>query len=256
MITTLAFPEKIPDRQKFIFDQVVAGNFEAVWVPLEYDVVGKKVKLDVMSDALKIGGVRVNVTAMLQQQLADVFDASLLTAQVADFMYANASCRIAPSPQPISSSVQSMLAHSQRVDKLLGTYNGGIVSPAGKHWILDKKLEYARGQACNYGWHFTGASFNGITGFPAATLYCGKGAKVIQPNATAHDPHHTDYSQTCQLVSQQCWIDGIEYRFSDLVKDPDMSHLITSNGPLKNDRQPGVQQITGQQVLFPVVITP
>jgi hypothetical protein len=35
-----------------------------------------------------------------------------------------------------------------------------------------------------------------------------------------------------------------------------MSHLVTSNGPLKNDRQQDVQKITGQQVLFPVVIVP
>ena len=256
MLTAITFPENIPNRQKYIFDQVVAGNFEASWVPLEYDIAGKKVKLDVMSDALKIGGVRVNVTATLQQQLADVFDASLLTAQIADLMYANATHRLAPSPQPISSSAQSMLAHSQRVDKLLGVYSGGIVSPVGKHWILDKKLEYARGKACNYGWHFTGASFNGITGFPAATLYCGKGAKVIQPNATAHDLQHTDYSQICQLVSQQCWIDGVEHKFSDLIKDPALCQFVTANGPLKNDRQSGVPQITGQQVLFPVTITP
>ena len=65
--------------------------------------------------------------------------------------------------------------------------------------------------------------------------------------------------QPCIVEREQrqlCWIDGVEYRFSDLVKDPNMSHLVTSNGPLKNDRQPGVQQITGQQVLFPVVIVP
>ena len=47
MITTSTFPEKIPDRQKYIFDQVLMGNFEASWVQLEYDIAGKKVKLDV-----------------------------------------------------------------------------------------------------------------------------------------------------------------------------------------------------------------
>lgn len=255
MIITPTFPEKISDREKYIFDQVIIGNFEASWVALEYDILGKKVQLNVMSDALKVNGIRVNVTASLQQQLADIFDASLLTAQIADLMYANVNNRLTPSPQPISSSVQSMLAHSKRIDKLLGAYTGGIISPVGKHWILDKKLEYINNRACNYGWHFTGSSFNGIVGFPAATLYCGKGAKVIQPNATAHDSHHMDYSQTCQLVSQQCWIDGIEYRFSDLIKDPVLCQFVVSNGPLKNTRQPGVQQITGQQVLFPIKIS-
>jgi hypothetical protein len=258
-MTTITFPENIANREKLIFDQVIAGNFAATWVPLEYEISGKKVKLNVMSDALKIGDVRVNVSATLQQQLADVFDASLLTAQVADLMFINATHRIEPSPEPISSSVKSMINHSQRVDKLVGTYTSGIVAPAGKHWILDKKLEWSPGKACNYGWHFTGSNFKGIKGFPCASTYHtmpdGKVINVIQPNATAHDPKHTDYSQICQLVSQQCWVDGVEYRFSDLLQSPTLCGLVGSNGVLKNVRQPGVQPIVGTHVAFPTIIT-
>lgn len=253
------FPEKLVDREKFIFEQVLAGNFSAELVPLEYEVSGKKVKLQVMADALKIGGVRVNVSAGLQQQLADVFDASLLTAQVADMMFINAKYRIEPSPEPISSTVKSMINHSQRVDKMIGTYAGGIVAPSGKHWILDKKIELAKpGSSCNYGWHFLGTSFKGIKGYPCASgprMLNSKSVFVIQPNATAHDFRHSDYSQICQLVSQQCWIDGVEYRFSSLLQDPSLCNLVNHNGVLKNTRQPGVQQITGQVVLFPIVIT-
>jgi len=258
MMTTVTFPEKIQDREKFIFDQVLNGNFEASWVVLEYDLSGKKVKLNVMSDALKVAGVRVNVSAKLQQQLADVFDASLLTAQVADLMFINATHVLNPSPQTISSTVSSMLSHDSRITKQLGPYSSGIVSPVGKHWILDKKLEYSKNVACNYGWHFIGATFQGIKGYPAASQFRKKNSKpvnVIQPNATAHDPNHTDYSQICQLVSQQCWVDGIEYRFSKLLQDPSSAKLINHDGVLKNIRQPGVQQITGQVVLFPTIIS-
>lgn len=257
MTTTLAFPEKIQDREKFIFDEVLKGNFEASWVPLEYDLFDKKVKLNVMSDALKVGGVRVNVSAKLQQQLADVFDASLLTAQIADIMFINATHVLNPSPQPISSAVSAMLSHDSRVTKQLGSYTSGIVSPVGKHWILDKKLEYSKNVSCNYGWHFIGTNFQGIKGYPAASQFRQKNSKpvnVIQPNATAHDPNHTDYSQICQLVSQQCWVDGTEHRFSDLLQDSLLAKLINHDGVLKNVRQPGVQQITGQVVLFPTVI--
>ena len=257
--TTVTFPEKIADREKFIFDQVLAGNFEASWSPLEYDVAGKKVKLNVMSDALKIGGVRVNVSATLEQMLADAFDASLLTAQVADLMFLNAAYRIEPSPEPISSSVKSMINHSGRIDKMVGGTAVGVVAPPGKHWILDKKLEWSPGKACNYGWHFIGSTFKGIKGYPAASSYRktsdGKAVNVIQPNATAHDAKHTDYSQICQLVSQQCWVDGVEYRFSDLLKNSSMCALINSTGVLKDVRQPGVQPYVGSKILFPTIIT-
>ena len=40
------FPEKIAERESYIYDQVVAGNFEASWVPLEYEAFNKKVKLN------------------------------------------------------------------------------------------------------------------------------------------------------------------------------------------------------------------
>lgn len=257
-MSMLTFPEKIQDREKYILDQVVSGNFDAGWVHLEYEVNGKKVNLRVTPDALKVGGVRVNVSASLQQQLADIFDASLLTAQVADLMFLKSSHTLGPSPQPISSSVLSMVSHSDRVTKMLGSYQGGIVSPVGKHWILDKKLEYTRNRACNYGWHFTGLSFKGIKGFPSASQYRktldGKSINVIQPNATAHDSKHSDYSQTCQLVLQQCWIDGVEHRFSDILQNPSLCNLINHNGTLKNIRQPDVPQLSSQKIILQQVV--
>lgn len=257
-MTTATFPEKLVDREKYILDQVIAGNFEASWAPLEFTADGKKVKLNVMADALKIGGVRVNVSATLQQQLADIFDASLLTAQVADLMFLNAAKRVDPSPEPISSSVKSMVNHSLRVDGLVGS-STGIIAPPGKHWILDKKIESSPGKACNYGWHFVGTTFKGIKGYPCASTYRktidGKLISVIQPNATAHDAKHSDYSQICQLASQQCWIDGIEYRFSQLLSDPALANLVNSTGVLKFDRQPKVPLVVGVKVSFPTIIT-
>ena len=250
------FPESIPDRERYIFDQVVAGNFEAVWVPLEYDAGGNKVKLNVMADALKIGGVRVNVSATLQQRLADVFHASLLTTQVADLMYVNATHRIDPSPVMITLSVKSMIDHSARVDSMVGTYTGGIVAPPGKHWVLDKKLDYSPSKACNYGWHFLGTNFKGIRGYSSTSFVKqikGKPISVIQPNATAHDSHHSDYSQVCQLVSQVCWLDGQEMKFSDVLQSKLLCHTVTHLGPLVNVRQPGVVPIIGISVNIPVV---
>lgn len=257
-MTTLTFPEKLPDREKFILEQILLGNFEGQWVPLEYDILGKKVKLHVTSDAIKVGGVRINVSATLQQQIADIFDGSLLTAQVADLMFINANHRLEPSPQPISSSVLSMISHNDRITKMLGTYIGGIVTPVGKHWILDKKLEYSKDRACNYGWHFVGLAYKGIKGLSCASNFKktldGKMISVIQPNATAHDHKHSDYSQTCQLVSQQCWIDGIEHKFSDLLINQNLCNLINHNGTLKNVRQPNVSQFTSQKLSLSISV--
>ncbi len=252
------FPEKIEDREKYIYDQVLAGNFDAEWVPLEFSSGSKTIKFEVMSDALKVDGIRVNVSAELQQKLADVFNASLLTAQIADLIFIHAANRIEPCPMTISSSVNSMIKHSELVDKRLSNASSGLCAPVGKHWILDKKLDNNPKRACNYGWHFTGSSFRGIKGFPAASgqrFLNGAQVSVIQPNATAHDMKHSDYSQICQLVSQACWIDGKVHRLSDVLQDPSLCYLAVSNGPLIHVRQPGVLPVVGISVLFPTKIS-
>jgi len=254
----MQFPENIKDRESFIFDKVLAGQFEACWVELVYKLKEYSVTLQVMEDALKIDGVRVNVSAALQQKLADIFDASLITAQVADLMYVSAPRRINPAPRPISTTVSSMIAHSLKIDEQLKllSVTKGLVSDPGKHWILDKKLDASMNRACNYGWHFTGSSYQGIVGFPVASkinTISAKVVKVIQPNAVAHDSRHLDYSQTCQLVSQTCWVDGVQKRFSELLVDPILSFLVNHQGPLKCIRQPGVIEIKGQIVFFPII---
>lgn len=250
-MTLVQFPQNLKARENFIFDQIQLGNFEAMFTTLSYIVNGKQVELLVMEDALIVGDVRVNVSAAFEQKLADLFDASLPTAMVADLMYVNASRKAEPRPMKISSSVESMIAHSNAVGKQL-TATTGLVSTTGKHWILDKKLEQLPGRACNYGWHFTGPSYKGITGFAAASGYTSKNVKVIQPNATAHDALHSDYSQVCQLIAQKCWINGCEYKFSEVLKDPTLAVLVSHTGQLKIDRQPGIAPYTGNKLQLPV----
>ena len=254
------FPEKIAERENYIFDRVTAGAFEASWTTVTHCSKDRTIKFQIMEDALKIDGIRVNVSATLQQKLADIFDASLMTAQVADLAYISASRKLLPAPMPISTSVASMVKHSHAIDAQLKSFSNleGLIADPGKHWILDKKLETNSARACNYGWHFTGPTYKGIAGFPVASklnTFESKSIKVIQPNAIAHDAKHSDYSQICQLVSQTCWVDGIEKRFSELLIDPVLSSLVSHQGPLKFVRQPGVPEIKGQIVLFPTVIS-
>lgn len=253
------FPSTVPEREEFILEQVKIGNFKAIWEPITYSTSGHSIKMYVMGDALKIFDVRVNVTATLEQKLADIFDASLMTPQVADLVYVSASRRADPAPMPISSTNVSMKKHSQKIDSMLTNQpESGITATVGKHWVLDKQLEMRPNVACNYGWHFTGPTFQGIKGYAVTSpinSYNSKKISVIQPNATAHNALHTDYSQICQLVSQTCWVDGVEKRFSDVLMDKELSVLVSHQGPLKAIRQPGVVEQKGLQVLFPVSIS-
>ena len=253
----MPFPEKIVDRENYIYSQVLAGNFEAEWTPLEFTRDEMTVRINVMKDALKIDGVRVNVSAELQQKLADVFDASFLTAQIADLMFLRADHRIEPCPFTISSTVAAMIKHSAAVDSKIGQKPTGLVAPAGKHWILDRKLDYNSSKACNYGWHFLGKAYRGIKGYPVASSLNslnGTSVSVIQPNACAHDIRHSDYSQICQLAAQDCWVDGAPHRLSNLLQDPVKCSLVVHGGPLIYTRQPKTNPITGTVVFSPVKV--
>jgi len=247
-------PEKIQDREDYIYQQVQNGFFDAKWIDITRNIKGKKLTLRVMEDGLMVDGIRVNTSANLAQKLADLLDASLPTPMVVDMMYSASTRKAVPCPIQISSSTASMIKHSSAVDKQLFS-NQGLVATCGKHWVLDKQLEAKKHAACNYGWHFGGSFFRGIKGFPPATVEAGANTRVIQPNATAHDAHHVDYSQICQLVSQACWVDDVEMRFSDLIKDANLAHLVSHQGPLTIDRQPGTVKENQNIVLLPLYIT-
>lgn len=248
------FPENAKEREDYMLQKVSNGEFEAKWIDIFRIIDGHELKIQVMEDALKIGGVRINVSANLSQKFADLFDASLPTPLIADLMYLESTKRADPAPRSISSSVDSMIKHSEEVARRLGP-GPGLCGTVGKHWVLSKSLETSPGRACNYGWHFKGSSYQGIAGTTASgASKLGVQLRVIQGPGTAHDAGHSDYSQICQLISQCCWIDGIERRFSDVLKDPQMAGLVSHQGPLSIDRQPGTKKTNDFYVMFPEVI--
>jgi hypothetical protein len=258
----MTFPEKLADREAYILEQVKAGFYEAEWVPVTSTAGDLHAVFWVMGDALKVEDVRVNVSATLEQQIADVVGGMLMTGKVADLVFAQAQLRVGPYPRPITSSTTAMIEHSEKISAAVDALTplgencmGKLVSSAGKDWILDKKLEVSPGRACNYGWHFLGTSYQGIKGYPSVTLAKDaatlKPISVIQPNATAHDPKHTDYSQTCRLMSQFCEVNGVRRLTEELLSDAALVALISHDGVLKNSRQPGVPVPENMEIVMP-----
>lgn len=220
------------------------------WVNLD---IGNII-LQITTDALKIDGIRINVSAYAQQQMADLLNASLPTAKMCDLLWHYSDVKLNPSPQQISSSNESMIKHSNRVDKQIKSQKPGkITSTVGKNWVIDNRLQNPRipNQACNYGWHFKGSSFNGnvnqsLLKNPDTKQYW----RVIQPVSFYHNFRHSDYSQVCVLVSRQCWVNGEEKDLFDVLRDPTLAPLVNHDGILHVLRQPNVP------VLDPIVELP
>lgn len=236
-------PNATPDREKAILDYITQGTYEMTWATLTSDANGHHAEFNVFADALKIEGVRINVSAQNEQTIADMLGCMLLTPKLADLIWIQRDCTIKPFPRPITATTQAMIAHSSDIDNALAklTAQPTLVSTVGKHWVLDNDLLAHPGRAENYGWHFTGN-----IGIPPETAVTkdpqGHFITMIQGRGWAHDMHEVDYSQTCVLVSKACKVDGQDTDLATVLQDPTLCALASHNGPLKLLRQPGVPE--------------
>lgn len=190
--------DETEERESMIVGAVVAQQHDPFeWWGVEVsDKDGNDLTFYIMRDALKIDGVRINVSATGAQQIADVLSALLPTALMTDLAWESA-FQIPPSPQQITATTKAMIDHSARVDALIGSHDDELVADVGKYWILTNKLVQrppgARLPAgivsANYGWHFKGENFQGLRGEMAVSLR----ERVIQGVGLAHDRWHTDY---------------------------------------------------------------
>ncbi|MFA5758411.1 MAG: hypothetical protein WC942_03415 [Clostridia bacterium] len=236
-------------REDKIIEAVRNGTAQYNFADLIWKEGENEIKLRVFEDALKIDGVRINVTAKTQQQIADLLNCILPTAKIYDIVWHLCPQKLQPHPRQISTTTKAMIEHSQAIDKTLKTIpnQSGIKSTIGKTWIIDNSLVTKPGKACNYGWHILNKLFSGIKGSPCASLIKNPNTNVpwhmIQSRGWAHDINHVDYSQICFLVDKKCWINNKPYDIIDVLQDTTLSSLINHNGVLSVFRQPGVPEL-------------
>lgn len=135
----------------------------------------------------------------------------------------------------------SLLFGKKAFAKGISNMGGKLTQTVGKHWILSPKLSEAKGEeiAVNYGWQFEG-TYEGMAFEPAATV---PGLRAIQGPGTKHNARHTDYSQTCVLVSQIASLKGEAVDLRTILSDPGTAQLVSIDGPILL-RQPGVPELS------------
>lgn len=260
-------PNAGAERDEAILAYIRAGNYSANLYPVESEFNGHRATFYVFQDALKIEGVRINVSARLQQVIADLLGCSLMTAKIADLAWMQRQTSLSPFPRGNTNGMdttQAMLDHSKKIDDALARFTiqpTGIIQTVGKHWILDNdldpnKLIYGVHAACNYGWHFVGSSYQGITGEVTASQVKddkGQFVRLIQGRGFAHNMAEVDYSQVCVLMSQMVDVDGGSAELGAVLTDPALAGLANHKGRMTNLRQPGVPVTPMHEMLFPVI---
>jgi|ERR1700722_5693563 len=249
-----------------VLGAVVSGDYNVTFAEIQSQAGDHSATLRVFADALKmdveyqdasgatlqVTGVRVCVSARLEQQIADAMGCSLLTSRIAELRYGARAVTIPPFPLGTNdmATTARMVLESQKMNAAI-VEAGGIVGTTGKDWILDNAVLKHPGRAINFGWFLpkgTSSPWQGVPLYPSP----GRTALLIQPASWAHDAAHCDYSQQCCLVDKTCTVDGQTRNLVDVLVDPDLAALVSYQGPLQVLRQPGAPELVKPPTTAPV----
>lgn len=250
----MTFPDDEAERDAYILKALAEDRYDVDWTIVPVSFAGRLVEFSVMSDALRIDGVRIATTAALAQRVADRMAWSLPTPRMVDHVFDQATVKVDPKPRPISRASSEVVAHSAAVDTAVAG-RAGLIDNAGKWWVLVNSLAIKRGKSCNFGWRVPSVDATGHwRGIPTESDIDSK-HRVIQGPGTAHNALHRDYSQTLRLVSNVVRVDGTERSLADVLTDPALCGALSHEGPLLVTRQPGVP-IESEDVIKAVAKAP
>jgi hypothetical protein len=159
---------------------------------------------------------RIPMTPMTAQAIADTADAALITARLSDEIFRQAELQFEPKPltkdrdATITFYQHHEIIEQQRSDKPLGLLIAGIK----KDVVLTNRLQEKPNRVAIYGWHHPDG-------------------KPIQPLYVGHVNWHVDYSHGIRLMSQRMIVNGREMQVSNVLKDKDLSALISNEGPIE-----------------------
>jgi hypothetical protein len=231
-------PLDLAEREQEVITQVTAGNVPGFLrklcpVAVTNVVSGRtdSATFYVTPDYLAIGSDEdyflVPISPGTAQRIANAVHCSLPTPKMVDAIHAAAEVKLAPSPIPPSPAMTTVpvfsnhnaMVRSQRAELLPAHPLGALVAGHQKDVVISAKLGSAPGKVAIYGWHQT----NGLP---------------IQPLYLKHAAAWVDYSQCTRLVQQQMTVNGRAKTVTEVLTDPALADLLSSEGPLLNARYP------------------
>jgi hypothetical protein len=186
--------------------------------------VKHRIEYEVMSDYLAVGSdadfVRVPMTPMSAQKIADAFECSLPTRKIVDDVYAQAEEKIPPHPLTEQrEAVETFVKHNGLIELQLVTSRNRSLMVAGikKDVVLTNRLAEKPNRVAIFGWHK-------LDGQP------------IQPLTIVHVDTYVDYSHGIRLVRRRVRVDGKELNIDDVLRDVHLCNLISDEGPINITR--------------------
>jgi hypothetical protein len=177
----------------------------------------------VLPDYLAVGSDKdfVFVPLGLEAALdvAERFGFDLPTPKLVDAIYEESAVKLAPQPLPAGDRMRStdyVVHHTQLITRQrseLGAPLGELTAGDKKDLVLTSRLWQIPGRVAIYGWH---RAVN----------------EPIQPLSTVHGARYADYSHGIRLVSSTVYVNGVKRSIDDVLAEPRLAALLTSEGPL------------------------
>jgi hypothetical protein len=172
------------------------------------------VKYFVTSDYLSIGTnndfMRIPMTPILAQKIADRFYCFLPTRKIVNDIYEQASVKLEPFPlTEARDSFKTFYIHHLLIERERKG-RGGIIAGIKKDIVITDKINSGpkTNKIAIYGWHKLDAN-------------------PIQPLYTGHVNWYVDYSHGVRLVSKTIYIDEKKYDYTEILKNKNLRKILT-----------------------------
>lgn len=219
-----------PERDAQVRSELLSGNMPQFLRHLAPVTVTNadaahpvEITVCVLPDYLAVGSDKdfVFVPLGLEAALdvAERFGFDLPTPKLVDAIYEESAVKLAPQPLPASDRMRStdyVVHHTQMITRQrseLGASLGELTAGDKKDLVLTSRLWQIPGRVAIYGWH------RGVNA-------------PIQPLSTVHGARYADYSHGIRLVSSTVYVNGVKRSIDDVLAEPRLAALLTSEGPL------------------------
>jgi hypothetical protein len=214
------------EREKNIFAEISYGNipnFLRTFVPIKITFKSNTITYLVTSDYLSIGSdedyIRIPMTPITAQLIANKFDCSIPTKKIVDDIWKN-SIHLDPKPlgPPYDLSMISLKRideHNKIIQNQIFEYNK-LIAGHKKDVVLTNQLypNNNNHRVAIYGWHH-------LDGNPIQKL-----------NAIDHNDQYADYSHGIRLISNDVLVNATPIRIQDIFTNSELCSLISDEGML------------------------
>ncbi len=231
----------LADRERAVAKEILSGNvpsFSRKLRPLtiNQEINSKNYELTFFTvcDYMAIGSdqdyLYIPMTPSTAQYLADSLGCSLPTKKMVDIIYNKAEIKLHPQPIPPSDKMTTVPVFKQHTDSIKQQIlqNGfdrsadNIIGGHKKDVIISKKIyspdrNYER--VVIYGWHLSENN-------------------PIQPVYNGHIAKYADYSHGICFISNIAFINGDSIRVAEILQDPNLADLLSSEGVISKPYYP------------------